>query len=152
MAHIRINTGNPLLEEETVTVQAVADLNPSRQVLSAITPGLKAVRGFRQIATTPVRHFTFDLGTFETAAKAASVAPVQLLHHLTVDKATGLFGERPHPNVLARVPIPPKHFSTFTFTADLSGAHRGDAHVFHLTQLRANRQPDGGLTVAIVGI
>jgi hypothetical protein len=40
--------------------------------------------------------------------------------------------------------------NTFNFTADLTGAKVGDAHVWNISQVTSTGAPYGGLTVVIV--
>ena len=154
MHKIPIKTGNQRLQSQLVLVHAVADIQPSRTTLAAITPSLRATSGFKQIATQPLRNVSINLESLAVKPGGGLFHQIQASIHPMLASSLATVENRfvtAHPTgVLQKVQIGPKAFTTFDLTVDLSGAKAGDAHIYHLTQTTAQGQPDGGLTVVVV--
>jgi hypothetical protein len=162
---MRISTGNPDKERrQRVTVNAVAEIRPSRFVLQAITPAVRQVRGFQRFATAAPREFTLNFSAFQRRLNLTVLRPglpiavsrgvplpqMVVTPFLRRARDTNLFGRLNRPNVVGQLGLNPQVFDTFEFSVDLSRSRPGDAHIFHLTQTGADRKPHGGLTVVVV--
>jgi hypothetical protein len=138
-------------EPELVTIQAVPDLAPNQTVLDAVMGGMLQIPAFKQIATTPLKSVGLDVSAFKSPHESLLERIEEWIEHWVLElirdlegKAAGAGGAH------ARVMLPPNFSAKFNFTADLSGAKPGDAHIYHVSQVNGRGQPYGGLTVAIV--
>jgi hypothetical protein len=153
MIKIPIRNGTLAEEPVHVSIQAVPELEPSRVTLDAVLPSLRLIPAFKQVATTPLKRIQLDTTAFRLPVEAqvpriqetAAIARERTAIFEDVEANTLKLGGTP-----ARVILPPKLFTTFDFTADITGAKIGDAHIYHVTQVNAKGQPYGGLTVVIV--
>jgi hypothetical protein len=123
-------------EAQIVTLRAIVDLKPDRFVRGVVLPRLKAVPGFRRLATAPPARFWLESKGWRGAV---------------VSDRTRRKGVA-KPSYTAKVNLARGAFVTFSFGADLSPAKLGDAYVFHLTQTGADGRPQGGLTIAMVAV
>jgi hypothetical protein len=156
MMKMKIQTGNPREEDELLVLQAVPDLQPARGTLDAILPSLQTIAGFKKISNTPLRRVSFDLDPltekhgggifdkiedfFEDEIKEG-LRKLEGLFHKAAPGGTG---------IQSKVKIGGDFAAKFDFIVDTQGATPGDAYIYHLTQIRVQGQPDGGLTVAFV--
>ncbi len=132
-----VSTLNPDLKQaDTVIIRAIADLKPTKFVRGVVLERVKAVPGFRRLATTPPAGFRLDSAAWRGAA---------------VTDRSRTRGKRP-PSYEAKVKLARGRFVTFTFHADLSKGKLGDAYVFHLTQTGSDRRPQGGLTLVMLAV
>jgi hypothetical protein len=156
MVKMKILTGNPREEPELVVLQAVPDLQLARGTLDAILPSLKTIPGFKQISDKPLRRVSFDLdpltekdggGVFDKIEDFFEDKTKDVLRDLE-----GLFHKAApgDSGVHSRVKIGGDFAAQFDFIADTHDAQPGNAYIYHLTQTRAQGQPNGGLTVAFV--
>jgi hypothetical protein len=147
---IQIGNGTLLREPELVAIQAVPDLNPNATVLAAVLPSLKLIPSFKQIATTPLRSVGLNLGAFKSTHESLLERIEEWIEHLILELIRDLEGKAAKAGgAHARIMLPPGLFAKFDFTADLSGAKVGDAHIYHLSQVNSKGEPWGGVTVAI---
>ena len=141
-------TGNNNQEaSQKATVRVVADLNPSRRVIEALTPALQAVRGFKRIGNIAPTSFSvqfedFPEPTTRDNSKPLFGRPFGQLWQL-------IFGRR-SPIYEADIELAPGQQTNFEFRPDLRGGRQGDATIFHLTHINPNGRVTGGLTCAIV--
>lgn len=126
---------------QTVTLRAVVDLYPGSLVKKMVLESLGRTRGFNRLATRPPQSFGFELRDFPDA----KVTDNSKLGCLGL-----LFGGKERRNHDAQINLNPGQFTRFDFIADLSGAELGDAYVFHLRQIGADKRDQGGLTVVMV--
>lgn len=155
-----IKIGNAGQHAELVRLRAFTDFKPTRQVLDAILPSLKATPGFKQIAPVPLHKISFDLSNLGGAKKGIGdifrevgreVAEIADKVEDGIEKAVTGKDEGPEPQKIeAHVSLAPKVVSTFDFIVDPTGATPGNAHIYHLTQENSKGQPEGGLTVIFV--
>jgi hypothetical protein len=151
MMRIPVGDGSLRREPELVAIQAVPDLNPNPTVLAAVLPSLKLIPAFKQIATTPLRSVGLDLSAFKSHHESLLERIEEWIEHLILELIRDLEGKAAKAGgAHGRVMLPPGLFAKFEFTADLSGAKAGDAHIYHLSQVNSKGEPWGGLTVAIV--
>ncbi|WP_373652563.1 MULTISPECIES: hypothetical protein [unclassified Schlesneria] len=145
---LRFWTGNNNQEDsQKATVRVVADLNPSRKVIEALMPALRAVEGFRRIGRTPpakfsVRFDDFEVPTTRDNSKLVDHGPFEQVWQL-------MFGQR-SPTYEADIELAPGQQTYFELQSDLTGGRPGDATIFHLTHINPNGRVTGGLTCAIV--
>jgi hypothetical protein len=171
----RTFTINPSRDSVTpATLRAEADLDPDPRVMEVLAPALKATPGFKRLAGQAPRGFALRLPDFPNAvirdhthwgyevkgAAALSLLPalrqslprrllVLGLPMWLIGCSLGRKSGSP-PTYEADVLLQPGQVPTINFEADLSGSNPGDAHIFHLTHVRADRQVIGGLT--LVGV
>src|SRR5262249_33717688 len=132
-----VATVNPNRREaEILTLRAIVDLKPDKFVRGVVLPRLKAVPGFRRLATAPPGRFWLESKGWRGAT--------------VTDRTRGKGVAKPSYTV--KVKLGRGAFSNFAFGADLSPARLGDAYVFHLTQAGANGRLQGGLTIAMVAV
>ena len=132
-----VATLNPNREQaDTVTLRAIADLKPDKFVRALVLSRLKAVPGFRRLATTPPAGFKLESSAWRGAEMSDRTRPR---------------GKQP-PTYEAKVKLGRGRFINFAFIADLSKGKLGDAYIFHLTQRGSDRRPQGGLTIVMVAV
>jgi hypothetical protein len=171
----RTFTINPSRDSVTpATLRAEADLDPDPRVMEVLSPALKATPGFKRLAEQAPRGFALQLPDFPNAVirdhthgghEVPGVAALSLLPALRQSLPRRLlvlglpiwladccFERRSAspPTYEADVLLKPGQIPTINFEADLSGSNSGDAHIFHLTHVRADRRVIGGLT--LVGV
>jgi len=137
-----VATVNPdRVNSQNVTLRAVVDLKPNRFVQKVVSPRLKSANGFSRMGTVPPRSFKFVLPDFPNA---------QVIDH----SHPGLPGTIPGlpQSYEAKIKLGAGQFTRFTFTANLSGAHGGDAYIFHLRQIGVDHRDQGGLTLLMVAV
>jgi len=167
MFRIAIANGTSNREPKLVVLQAVPDLNPNKTVLDAVLPSLKLHPGFKQIATTPLRHVEFDLSAFKGHHQSLLDKIEDWIEKKVLELIEDLEGKcHKAQGITARVVLPPGLFAKFDFILDLSGAKPGDAHIYHVSQVSGNAptagtvpaaaapglEPAGGLTMAVLRI
>ncbi len=146
-----IFNGSLSREPELVAIQAVPDLAPNPTVLNAVMGGLHQIPGFKQIATTPLKSVGLDVSAFKSPHESLLERIEEWIERLIMELIRDLEGKAGKAGgTHARVMIPPNFSAKFNFTADLSGATPGDAHIYHISQVNGKGDPWGGLTVAIV--
>jgi hypothetical protein len=126
---------------QKVTLQAVVDLNPTKFVRDVVMRRLERTHGFRRLATSAPRRFTFELPDFPNA---------QIVDDLHSGCLALLFGGKGQHILDANIELAAGQLTTFTFNADLSRARLGDAHIFHLRQIGSDKRDQGGLTLVMV--
>ncbi len=132
-----VATLNPNRQQpDTVTLRAIADLKPDKFVRALVLRRLKAVPGFRRLATTPPAGFKLESSAWRGAEVSDRTRPR---------------GKQP-PTYEAKVKLARGRFVTFAFIADLSKGKLGDAYIFHLTQRGSDRRPQGGLTIVMLAV
>lgn len=135
----------------TALAKPVLDLSIFKVVTATPVSGLKA----EPILETPLKAETIA-PVAEVKAPMAEVkapvapaetlkAPANLVDVAALETETLRLG-----GITGAAVLPPQHFAKFNFTADLTGATVGDAHVWHISQVTAQGQPYGGLTVVVV--
>jgi hypothetical protein len=150
---IPIVNGNISLEPILVAMQAVPDLKPNQTVLNSIMGSLRMVKGFKQIATTPLPKVEFDLSPFKGQHESLIEKILEGIDKRVLALIEDLEGNcKKAGGVSARAVLPPRHFAKFNFIADLRGTKAGDAHILHVSQVNQAGRPYGGLTVVIVVI
>ena len=139
----KVTTINPNLHQaQTVTLRAVVDLTPAGFVAHAVSTRVHGLHGFRQLGTALLRGgFRFDLSPLHAE---------QVTDHSRPGTSGPLPGGALHPRYEAKVRLAPGRAVDVRFIADLTGAHPGDAYIFHLTQLGADLRPQGGMTLVMV--
>lgn len=139
-----ITTVNPSRGgREEVTIRAEFDARPSKHVRNVVLESLGRTPGFTRIAAEPPRAFRFRLPDFPKAEYSGAGRGGCL---------GMLLGMRGAPVFEARVPMEPAQFTRFNFTADLTGAALGEAHVFHLTHVGEDGRVRGGLTAVMLAV
>jgi hypothetical protein len=135
---IDVTTINPdAKKSQTVKWRAVLDLNPDKFVHDVVIERLRKTKGFDRLAKKPPRGFTFRLGDV-TKAK-----------HTDRSKSGS---DKRAPSYEVEVGLKAGQVVRFAFIADLSEAALGEAYIFHLTQVGANRRAQGGLTAVILAV
>jgi len=148
---IPIRNGTLLQGATLVSMHAVPDLAPAKITQDAVLPSLQLHPDFKQLATTPLKKVDFDLSAFKTQ-------PLPRLEDVQAsigNEARALIEDREAAvrklgGTPVRTVLPANFFATFNFTADLTGATVGDAHIYHITQLNAAGQHYGAITVVIL--
>src|SRR5437762_10963720 len=139
-----VATVNPDRERaQLVTLRAVVDLHPGRFVEKIVLERLEGTGGFKHLATRPPRGFGFELPDFRDA---------ELTDNTKLGCLGLLFGGKDRRNHDAQITLKPGQFTRFRFVADLSGAEFGDAYIFHLRQIGADKYDQGGLTIVMVAV
>ena len=134
---IDVTTINPDVKKgQTVKWRAVLDLEPKKFVHDVVLERLRKTKGFDRLAKKAPRGFTLRLAD-GTKAK---------LTDRTKPSGTRV------PRFEADVRLRAAQVVRFAFIADLSDAALGEAYIFHLTQVGANRRPQGGLTVVVLAV
>jgi hypothetical protein len=151
MIIIPIRNGTLLKAPTMVSIHAVPDLEPSRATQDAILPSLHLIPAFKQVATAPLRKVDLDVSAFRSQP-APRLEEIQAsigneARALIEDREAAVrkIGVTP-----VRTVLPSQFFTTFNFTADLTGATVGDAHFYDVTQVNAAGQTYGGIKVVIV--
>ena len=136
---VEVMTVNPDRERpQPATVRVVTDPEPNRQVLEILEPGLRNT-GFKRVASIAPSRMDLQFPT---------LTGVKLRDYSRKGCLWSLFGKRSHAaSVEADVTLPPGDPTSFKFDADLSKGRSGDAFIFYLTHLRADKKEIGGLTV-----
>lgn len=135
-------TANPdSANAQNVTLRAVVDLNPNRFVQKVVSARLQTAHGFIKMGTAPPRSFKFVLPDFPNAL-------------VSDHSQSGLPGTilSPPPSYVAKIRLSAGQLTKFSFTANLSGAQRGDAYIFHLRQIGSDNRDQGGLTLLMVAV
>ena len=139
-----VATVNPDRERaQKVLLRAVVDLHPGRFVQRVVLERLKETHGFKRLATRPPQGFSFELRAFPRAEVTDNTKPGCL---------GVLFGGKDQRSYDAQIEFKPGQFTRFSFIADLSGAALGDAYIFHLRQIGADKRDQGGLTIVMVAV
>jgi len=139
-----VATVNPDRERaQRVTLHAIVDLHPSKFVETVVLERLKSTRGFRRLTTRPPQGFSFELPDFPRA---------EVNDNTKLGCLGLLLGGKDRRSYDAQIELRPGQFTRFSFTADLSGAELGDAHIFHLTQIGEDKRDQGGLTIVMVAV
>lgn len=143
---------------QAATIKAVADLNPSKQILDLATPRLQRLPTFKRIVTTPSpKGFNLDLPDFPNATVRDHSNPFSgclgfLLFLLVF--LLGLVGIKfpvPLPTYEADITMNPGQQTNLFFRAvEPSSSRLGDARVYHITHLDAQQRVLGGLTLITV--
>jgi hypothetical protein len=129
-----VTTVNPdHLKAQRIRLKAIADLDPPRFVRDIVLKRLKKTPGFARLAPKPPRGFGFQIDA-RLKAKVKDGTKTRT------------------PSYEAEMTLEAGQAIRFRFNADLAGGKLGDAHIFHLTQDRPDRRPEGGLTVVILAI
>ena len=126
-------------EAQKVTLKVVQDLHPNDFVRKTVLESLRRFPGFKSLATRPASRFAFELREF----------PDVEIDDRTRLGCLGILagGKRSYAATLS---LPAAHVTNFNFSADLSGASFGEAHIFHLTQTGPDHRVQGGLTVVLI--
>lgn len=139
-----VATVNPDRERaQTATLRAVVDLHPSRFVQKVVLERLKGTHGFKRLATRPPQGFRFELRDFPGA---------QVTDNTKLGCLGLLLGGKDRRGYDAQIELKPGQFTRFRFIADLTGAELGDAYIFHLRQIGADKRDQGGLTIVMVAV
>jgi hypothetical protein len=140
-----IMTVNPDPERpQPATVRVVTDPEPDRRVLQILEPGLRNTGVFSRVTSTSPKRIDLQFPTL-TGVKTRDYTRRGCLPSIFG------FGKRSYaPSFEADVVLTPGEPTSFKFEADLSSGRKGDAFIFYLTHLRADRQEIGGLT--LVGV
>lgn len=139
-----VATANPDRERpQTATLRAVVDLHPSRFVQKVVLERLKGTQGFKRLATRPPQGFRFELRDFPGA---------QVTDNTKLGCLGLLLGGKDRRGYDAQIELKPGQFTRFSFIADLTGAELGDAYIFHLRQIGADKRDQGGLTIVMVAV
>ncbi len=128
-------------EQETVRIRAVADIAPSKHVLAAARPLLRQVPDFKRLRTQKIPKFWLQF------RKSLEVSVADFTGE---PSAKGFYGRLRVPNYTAQLAMKPKQRMKFMFMADMGAANFGEACIFHLTHIGANKQVRGGLTIITV--
>lgn len=136
---LKVNTINPGVEADKVTLRAKADLSPTKFVRRAVMPALEKFPGFKRLAVRPPRDFRFDLRELPDA---------EVNDQTKIGCLGILFGGKRFYE--ARVGLKAGQLINVGFEANLDGAEFGDAYIFHLTQTGSHGSPHGGLTLVMV--
>jgi hypothetical protein len=136
---VEVMTVNPDRERpQPATVRVVTDPEPNRRVLEILEPGLRNT-GFKRVASIAPSRMDLQFPT---------LTGVKLRDDSRKGCLWSLFGKRSGAaSVEADVTLPPGDPTSFKFDADLSKGRSGDAFIFYLTHLRADKKEIGGLTV-----
>jgi len=137
---VEVMTVNPDRDHPTpATVRVVTDPQPAGRVMEILEPGLRNTGVFKRVTSTPPAKMDLQF---------PSLTGVKIRHNTRAGCLPSLFGRRGYASsVEADVVLNAGESTPFRFEADLSKGTRGDAFVFYLTHLRADRQEIGGLTV-----
>lgn len=134
---VDVTTVNPDMKKgQTVKWRAVLDLDPQPFVRDVVLQRLRKTKGYARLAGKPPRGFKFRLGD-STKAK---------LTDRTKPSGTRV------PTFDADVTLKAAQVVRFAFIADLSDSALGEAYIFHLTPVGANKRAQGGLTVVILAV
>jgi hypothetical protein len=144
----RIDTRARTTKAEDVTLRATwVNAHPEIKRFSA---ALKPTKVFRGFAETPPAQFGFH---FDLPAEAIPHEKGQRPFFPNVLKVSDATKPRKgDPRYDAIVRLQPKKVARIGVTADLRGAARGQAHVFHVEQFDANRKPTGGGTLIFIPV
>jgi hypothetical protein len=121
----------------------VVDLHPSRFVEKVVLERLKGTHGFKRLATRPPQGFKFELRDFPGA---------QVTDNTKLGCLGLLLGGSDRRGYDAQIEFKPGQFTRFSFIGDLTGAELGDAYIFHLRQIGADKRDQGGLTIVMVAV
>ena len=146
----KINTGNVQKVAQIANIVAVADVNPTREVLDFVLPVAETIPGFKKIATNPLRNVGFDFSNFGGYQKGGILGFLEGLPDRIEDEIEELFTGKEETTTRARLRIAPGFFSSFNLTVDPSGAAPGDAHIYHVMQLGPKGEKIAGLSVFFV--
>lgn len=139
-----VATVNPDRERvQVATLRAVVDLHPSRLVQKVVLARLKGTHGFNRLATRPPQGFRFELRDFPRA---------EVTDNTRLGCLGLLLGGKDRRSYDAQIEFKPGQFTKFSFIADLTGAALGDAYIFHLRQIGADKRDQGGLTIVMVAV
>jgi len=145
----KVNTLNPNLTHPPLLLnpppnaklRAVLDLHPSNFVKDTVTSRLESFAGFQTLRSTPYSGgFKFDL----TSLHASDI--VDHSHPAILQP----FPPHSVPSFEAKVVLDSKHVTPITFLANLQGARRGEACIFHLIQTSLTNTAEGGLTLVVL--
>jgi hypothetical protein len=153
-----VNVNNEAAEK--VKLRVVRDPNPTQQVLDAVLPMLQNETGFRTVSDRiQPQGFGLQLPDFPHAVVLDNSRPGcfgLLFYFLTL--LLGLLGIKikfpmlATPTFEAQFEMQPSQFTRFTFATDLSSTPRGEAYIYHFTQVGSDQTVHGGLTLAMVAV
>jgi hypothetical protein len=132
---------------QPVTIRAVMNIRPDKGTLDVLLPQLQQIPGFKRIATEPMPDLNLRFQDFPDVKVIKR--PSGCLSRLLA--LVGL-GTADQPTYEANIQLQPAQLTTYTVVPDFSKSQFGDAHILNLTQVGADQQPQGGLTLVFVVI
>lgn len=145
---------------EQVKLRVVRDPHPTLQVLDAVLPMLQSETGYGTVSDRiQPQGFSLQLPDFPNAVVRDNSRPGclgLLFYFLTL--LLGLLGIKikfptlATPTYEAQFEMQPGQFTRFAFATDLSSTPRGEAYVYHFTQVGSDQTVHGGLTLAMVAV
>lgn len=121
---------------QRLRLRAVFDLEPDKRVREIVLARLKKTEGFKGLTKKPPRGFLMRV----EGVKAAKPS----------DNSKG--SRKGAPSYELDVAAGPGETFMCHFVSDLTGAHLGEAHVFHVTQIGEDKRPHGGITIVTLAI
>jgi len=145
-----VATANPSKRDaEIVTIRSWFDGQPAEHVRRIVLDRLSHVTTFKRLATAPPVHFSHSLPEIADAKVLDNTKPRSgCLGRLLGLGGGGTAVTSPTYDVQAK--LGPGQTTDVFFTADLSRAEFGDAYIFHMKQISARGQDQGGLTLVMV--
>jgi hypothetical protein len=136
---LTVETTNPNPEERLeTTILAIADLRPTRHVLSTALQSVQQYDGFETFSKELPPLFEMRFEDFPDAK----------IRNFTDRRDRRMFGRYRAPNFSASFVMEPKQTTRFEFLTDSEGIPVGQANIIHLMHM-SGKQVIGGLTVVL---